>query len=171
MRNEPLCDAVSAKIREQVRLLDSLIQKLPEERLAWSPTGCDGWNCGQLLGHLLDCLAGMCAALYAARPEALEHFGRFRGLAVNHFCMREEARCRIGEYGNAITEGFSLLNDADLSRKIPTVFVSGGEPLLTLILGNLEHLTNHKHELFTRLKLMGIAVGTRDLYEFRSGAT
>lgn len=66
-----------------------------------------------------------------------------------------------------IDEGFALLEDQDLSRRLPTVFVRSGEPILTLLLGNLEHLINHKHQLFTYLKLMGIDVRTRDLYRFR----
>jgi hypothetical protein len=37
----------------------------------------------------------------------------------------------------------------------------------TLLLGNLEHLINHKHQLFLYLKLMGVPVGTPDLYQFR----
>ena len=52
-------------------------------------------------------------------------------------------------------------------RPIPTVFVPDGEPVLTLLLGNLEHLINHKHELFTAIKQMGVPVATRDLYRLR----
>jgi hypothetical protein len=32
----------------------------------------------------------------------------------------------------------------DLGRKLPTVFVTEGEPIVNLLLGNLEHLINHK---------------------------
>jgi hypothetical protein len=39
--------------------------------------------------------------------------------------------------------------------------------MATLLLGNLEHLINHKHQLFMYVKLMGVAAGTRDLYRFR----
>ena len=60
-----------------------------------------------------------------------------------------------------------LLQDADLSRQVPTVFVKQGESLLTLLLGNLEHLVNHKHQLFTYLKLLGVGVTSQDLYRFR----
>lgn len=167
MQNQPVCGALSGKIREQVELIDGLIQKLPEEQLAWTPHASD-WSMGRLLGHLLDCLAGMCAALYAANPEALGHFGQLRGLPVNHCCGREEARGRIRQYGSSIAQGFAILTDADLARPVPTVFVPAGELLLSLILGNLEHITNHKHELFTRLKTLGVPVETRDLYRFRA---
>jgi hypothetical protein len=35
-------------------------------------------------------------------------------------------------------------------------------------LWNPEHLINHKHQLFTYLKILGIGVTSRDLYRFRS---
>lgn len=167
MQNQPLCAALCSKIREQVDLIDGLIEKLPDDQLGWTPPG-GGWSMGRLLGHLLDCLAGMCAALYASNPDALAHLGQLRGLPVNHFCGREAARGRIRQYGDSIAEGFAILTDADLARAIPTVFVPAGEPLLSLILGNLEHITNHKHELFTRLKTISVPVGTPDLYRFRA---
>ena len=86
---------------------------------------------------------------------------------MNHRCEIEEARRRIAEYRMAIREGFVLLADADLARAVPTVFVPRGEAALTLLLGNLEHLLNHKHELFASLKAMGVKVGTPDLYRLR----
>jgi hypothetical protein len=55
----------------------------------------------------------------------------------------------------------------DLARPIPTVFVPEREALLTLLLGNLEHLISHKYQLLTYLKLAGVAVGTPDIYRFR----
>jgi hypothetical protein len=91
-------------------------------------------------------------------------------MPVNHDCNIPEAVDRIALYRDHIDEGFALLRDEDLARIIPTVFVASGEPVLTLLLGNLEHLINHKHQLFTYLKVMGVAVGTRDLYCFRAGS-
>jgi hypothetical protein len=120
-----------------------------------------------LLGHLLDCLAGLCAALAAAEPARLAHFSALRELPVNHACPAAEAVSRLGLYRAHIDEAFALLRDVDLARPIPTVFVQHGERLITLLLGNLEHLMNHKHELFTSLKQMGVEVNTSDLYRFR----
>jgi hypothetical protein len=70
-------------------------------------------------------------------------------------------------YQAHVDEGFALLGDTDLARQLSTVFVKEGETLLTLLLGNLEHLINHKHQLFTYLKLLGVAVTSQDLYHFR----
>ena len=140
---------------------------LPEEGLDFVPTIPGSWPTGVLLGHLLECLAGVCAVLLAADPERLRHFEQLRERPVNHQCGKDEARERIGVYRTHIKEGFGLLRDADLSRRLRTIFVSDGEAILTLLLGNLEHLINHKHQLFTYLKMMGVEVGSGDLYRFR----
>jgi hypothetical protein len=86
---------------------------------------------------------------------------------VNHAFPPGDAVGRIALYRARIDEGFALLDDAKLGRTVGTVFVEEGEPLLTLLLGNLEHLINHKHQLFTYLKQMGVHVSTPDLYRFR----
>ena len=164
---EPLCAALLAKIEEQIERTDRLVAALPEDRLDWAPAFPGAWPAGTLLGHLLECLAGICAVLWSAAPERLAHFTELRGLPVNHHCAKAEARERIAIYALRIREGFAVIGDHDLGRLLPTVFVSEGERVATLLLGNLEHLINHKHQLFTYLKLMGVAVSSRDLYRFR----
>ncbi len=54
---------------------------------------------------------------------------------------------------------------------MPTVFVPEGEAILTLLLGNLEHLINHKYQLFLYLKMLDVPVATRDFYRSRGRAT
>jgi hypothetical protein len=164
---QALVSAVQAKIFEQLERTEHLIRKLPDDELGWSIPVPDAWPAGVVIGHLLECVAGICAVLYAAAPQQLAHFGRLRGLAVNQSCPQAEALHRLHLYGTHLKEGFALLADADLGRLLPTIFVPTGEPILTLLLGNLEHLINHKHQLFTYLKLMGVDVNTPDLYQFR----
>lgn len=164
---QPLSAALLAKIEEQIERTTHLIAALPEDRLEWAPAYPGAWPVSKVLGHLLECLAGICAVLWSAAPERLAHFMELRGLPVNHHCLVAEARERIGIYSARIAEGFAAIGDRDLGRLLPTVFVPQGESVATLLLGNLEHLVNHKHQLFTHLKLMGVSVGTRDLYRFR----
>jgi len=164
---ESLCDGFLAKIDEQIERCEHLIGLLPENRLEWQPPIPGAWTPGVLLGHLLECLAGFCAVLYAVEPDRLRHFAELRHLAVNHLCGKDEALERMAIYRGHIHQGFALLQDADLGRLVPTVFVGEGESALTLLLGNLEHLINHKHQLFTYLKLLNVDVSSRDLYCFR----
>ena len=158
---------ILAKLREQVERTEHLLDLIPPDRLDWQPPG--GRRLSELLGHLLDCLAGFCAALQAAHPEQLGHFVHLRDLPVNHRCGIDEARERIRDYMRHIEEGFALLTNEDLARRIPTVFVPEGEGALTVLLGNLEHCINHKFQLFFYLKMLGAPVGTRDLYHWRGG--
>jgi len=162
----PLCAAILAKIQEQISRLDRLVRLLPADRVGVTPIS-GAMTSAQLLGHILECLAGFCAVLAAAHPDRLPHFARLRAQPVNHAIDAAEAPSRIAVYRSHIAEGFAALTDADLARPLSTVFVPKGEPILTLLLGNLEHLINHKHQLFTYLKLMGVAVRTADLYCLR----
>jgi hypothetical protein len=165
---QELVPLVLEKLREQVERLDHLLALIPRGALTSdAPPMRNAMPLDLLLGHLLDCLAGVCATLQAAHPERLAHFSRLRNFPVNHRCEVQEARDRIGKYMAYIAEGFACLTDPDLARPLPTVFVPQGEAVLTLLLGNLEHLINHKHQLFLYLKLLGVPVGTPDLYRLR----
>jgi len=156
MPDAPLCRALFEKIGEQIERTTHLIGLVPAQRWDWKPQPGD-WTTGQLIGHLLDCTSGFCAVLLGAEPQRLAHFAKLR-----------EAPQTIELHRAHIEEGFALLTDADLARRVPTVFVAEGESILTLLLGNLEHLINHKHQLFAYLKQMGVLVATPDLYRFRA---
>jgi hypothetical protein len=167
-----LAPLLLAKIHEQVERTEHLLAQIPAGQTGWcpawpTPEPSSGMPLSRLLGHLLSCLAGFCATLHAAHSDRLAHFSRLRELPVGHHCGVDEARQRMRDYMVHIDEGMALLTDADLTRQIPTVFVPQGEALLTLLLGNLEHFTNHKYQLFSYLKKLGVPLGTRDLYVWR----
>src|SRR6266851_3310913 len=133
---------------------------------------------GARLRHALAWLYGLsgscrvsCAALRSVNPDRLTEVLDLRGLPVNHCCDVEEARQRIVSYLAHVEEGFAVLGDEQLAHAVPTVFVPEGEAILTLLLGNLEHLINHKYQLFLYLKMLDVPVATRDLYRLRGRAT
>ena len=164
-RLDPLAASLAAKIDEQIERTMHLAALVGD--VSWRPDAPGAWTFGELLGHLLDCMAGVCAVLYAAYPEKLAHFAALKDLPVNHACGPSEACERAAVYRTHIAEGLAVLRDADLARRVPTLFVPDGEPLMTLLLGNLEHLINHKHQLFLYLRLVPVKVATADLYRFR----
>lgn len=157
---------ILAKLAEQVERANHLLDLVPPSSIEWRPAP-DAMRVCDLLGHLLECLAGFCATLYAVDKERLAHFARLRELEVNHCCGIEEARSRMRDYMAYIEEGFSALGDKELALKVPTVFAAEGETILRLLLTNLEHFINHKYQLFFYLKMMGVSVGTGDLYRLR----
>ena len=155
-------------LREQVERAEHLMGLIPPGKLDWRPEAAgDTFSVRELLGHLIESLAGFCAALYTLHPERLAHFEELRQRPPAATLEIVEARRGVREYLARIEEGFALVTDDDLVRSIPTVFVPSGEPALTILLGNLEHLVNHKHQLFFYLKLLGVTVSTVDLYHLR----
>ena len=171
MMKGAIAESLREKILEAIERTEHLVSLAPANRLGWHPEAAPNQaaaiDLGHLLGHLLSCVAGFCAALHAAFPGELREMEELRGLVVDHSCGPEEARGRIEIYARHIAKGLALCTDEDLGRKIRTVFVLDGETLLTILLGNFEHLTNHKYQLFFYLKLLGVNLGTADLYRLR----
>jgi uncharacterized damage-inducible protein DinB len=169
-----ITDSVKEKVFEAVDRTEHLIAQVPVERLKWAPefteNGAPPRALGDMLGHLLDCLAGFCAVFAAGFPVELADFQQLRAFPVNQFYVPQEASKGVRMFAGYIERGFQCCTDADLARRIPTVFVPEGETLLTLLLGNLEHLTNHKYQLFLHLKLAGVTLGTSDIYHLRRPA-
>jgi len=112
-------------------------------------------------------MSGFCAALNAVLSGGLDGADKLRGALEPAVASVDDMLLRSQMYMTALDQGFGLLSDADLGKRVPTVFVPEGEALLTVLLGNYSHLVAHKYQLFSYLKNAGVAVGTRDLYVFR----
>jgi DinB superfamily len=168
---QPLVGSLAEKVMETIERTEHLVSLVPAHLLDWRPEvpskAPEANDIGHLLGHLLDCVAGFCAALLRAFPVQLADFQGLRSITVNESCSSEEALKKIEGYRVQIQRGFQCCTDGDLSMRIQTVFVPNGETLLTILLGNLEHLINHKYQLFLHLKLVGLRVGSRDIYKWR----
>jgi hypothetical protein len=166
-----IVESVVEKVVETIERTEHLVSLVPADRVAWRPEFPaplpPGNDLRHLLGHLLDCLSGFCAALQAAFPSELADFAELRSIAVNQSRVPEEAGRQIKVYRAHVERGLQCCTDGDLPRRIRTVFVPEGETLLTLLLGNLEHLINHKYQLFFYLKLAGVPVNSRDIYKWR----
>ncbi len=169
-----IVDSLCDKVFETIERSEHLVSLVPASRLAWHPelpAGVpQGNDLGHLLGHLLDCLSGFCAAFHAAFPTELADFLELRSISADQFSPPEEARGKSKLYAGHIERGFRICTDEDLPRKIQTVFVPEGETLMTILLGNLEHLINHQYQLFFYLKLAGLPVTSRDIYALRGPA-
>ncbi len=148
--SEPLCESLLGAIDTHLERTIHLLAKLPPDEESW------------IAAHLMDCAAGFCAVLLAAEPVQLQSLTELKAWS-RIACTPVHATERLKAYAQRIREGFSSLTDGDLARRIPTVF-SGpeGETILTLFLGNIEHLTNHKRQLFELLRNRGVTVTSPD---------
>jgi DinB superfamily len=171
MREDPLARSLAEKVLEAIERTEHLVSRVPPSLLEWRPKlpthVPEASDLGHLLSHLLECLSGFCAAFYRAFPVELADFLELRAIAIGNSCSPIEAQEKIKLYQAQIQRGFRCCKDSDLSTRIPTIFVPEGQTLLAVLLGNLEHLNNHKYQLFFYLKLAGQNVGSRDIYRWR----
>lgn len=165
-----ITDSVMNKVAEAIERTMHLTSLVPASSLSWQPMPANAqpaFDFGHLLGHLLDCMAGFCAAFQKALSEHTADFGELRSISTNESYSSKEALRLMHLYEGHIRLGFSRCTDEDLSKRLATRFAPEGQTLMTILLNNYEHLTNHKHQLFFYLKLAGVAVGSEDLYKFR----
>jgi hypothetical protein len=165
--SQAAAQAFLAKVEEQIERVEHMIARGSGIAADWTPPLNGARPLSWLLGHLVECLAGFCAVLYAAYPAQLAHFQQLREEPVNVPRPPAEALAKLTLYRERLREGFASLQDSEFERRIPTVFVPEGEALLTLLLGNFEHLVSHKYQLGVYLKLAGVELGSRDFYRFR----
>ena len=171
MRENPLVNSLAEKVSETIERTEHLMSLVPANLLDWRPMLSaeipEAEDLGHVLSHLLVSLSGFCAAFYGAFPGELSEFLELRATAIGESCSPVEARAGVRLYEAGIQRGFRCCTDEDLSRRIPTLFAPEGQTLLTVLLGNLEHLINHKYQLFFHLKLAGLKLGSRDIYKWR----
>src|SRR3979411_2306226 len=100
---DPLTRLVLAKVNEQIERLEHILRQLPAGKLDLAPDvpasiSPRPKSLGNLLGHLLECLAGLVAVRDAFHPDQRSHFQELKERPVNHFCTELEAFERIEEY-------------------------------------------------------------------------
>jgi len=125
MAEQPLVGSLAEKVMETIERTEHLVSLVPANLLDWSPElplkAPEVNDLGHVLGHLLDCLAGFCAALYRAFPTQLADFQELRSITVNQSCSPDETRVRIRLYAAQIQRGFDCCTDQGLSAQIQTL--------------------------------------------------
>src|SRR5215472_4604 len=101
---------LAAETNQNIEKTAQLISLLRPGQLSHQPPVPPGCipviSLGHLLGHLLDCMAGFCAAFYVAVTKRLTAVQNLRKGQVNHFCKPAEKLARIRIYRKEIARGF-----------------------------------------------------------------
>src|SRR5438094_8556833 len=101
--NKGISGLLLEKLREQVERTDHLISLIPADAADWHPNlssrdDSNYFRLNVLFFHLTECLAGFCAAVYAANKDLLAHFAKLREVRTNHSCRPEEAEALLATY-------------------------------------------------------------------------
>lgn len=170
-----LTEVLAQRFNEDIALIEELLAKVPEGQDAWRPDwpksagGDAAFTVAQLAAHFLMSWGGVNGCLQKLHPEKLKHLDAWKQqVAQNKNPSVAAARALLASARAHTKEGFALTEDADLVRKISTYFTPQGEVFLETLLINGKHVNHHAYQLFVYLKLLGLPVGTADLYRFKS---
>lgn len=163
-------ELLTAKLKETYHATDGLVAMCDDRSLAWKPaTGANWMTTGQLLKHI-ESACGMCFAGFVtgewpmpadAKPEDMlpkaEKMASTSSVAATKAALAADRKLAIDMLKRA--------GEADLSsKKVAAPWNPTPQLLGVQLLGMIEHLANHKAQLFYYLKLQGKPVHTGTLY-------
>jgi uncharacterized damage-inducible protein DinB len=145
-----------------------LMKMAPPDKLNWKPKETGNWlTLGQLLQHLSDSTGApmkmFITGEWPQMPEGTEMIPPAEKMPTT---SSVDAALKTIEADRAVMhEQLERLPDAEFRTRLTAApWAPMQLPLWVWLLQMVEHQLNHKMMLFTYLKLLGIKVGTAELY-------
>jgi hypothetical protein len=141
----------------------TLIQMAPTDKLDWRP-GPKFLSLGQLICHLSTGLGADLRILITGNwpaPEQMQEEMRLEDIPA---CTVAEALTKLEKDKATLSQVLASVSAEDFAQKVVSVPWGVQGKLERMALYFREHFTNHKQQLFTYLKLIGLPVDTTTLY-------
>ena len=140
-----------------------LFELVPENKFQWKPTE-DSFTCGQMMVHMAQALrfnADGIARNEWALPSLRHIFLANRKIQTSTL---EEAIALYKTNVEYFLSVFRQMSEEEFNTAIVNTPQFGPQEKWRYALFAVTHHLNHKTELFMYLKMMGIKVGSRELY-------
>lgn len=167
-------DLLKSEIEPAYRVTESLLDLVDDDALDWKPAAGDNWmTTGQLLKHITDACGG------AFRGFVTGDWGLPEGTDVSDLSPEDmlppaeamptvesvaEAKTALDADRRLALEMLADIDEAKLEKPVPAPWDPSEVPLGHRLLQMVEHLKQHKAQLFYYLKLQGKPVDTSDLW-------
>ena len=146
---------------DSYRPAESLLKLVPSDKLDWKP-GPNFMSMSQLICHLSEGIGSELRMLINnswPKPEEISE-----AMTNMPTCNVQEALARLEKDKTTLREVLSGVTDEDFANKIVSVPWGWKSKIEKMALDFREHFVNHKMQLFTYLKLLGLPVNTETLY-------
>ena len=145
------------------RPAETLIRMAPADKLDWRPAA-NFMSLGQLLCHVSEGLGGELRLLVTGNWPTMEEMDKEMRLESLPACSVVEALAKLEKDKATLREALAGISAEDFAQKVVSVpwGVQGKTEKMALYFR--EHLTSHKQQLFTYLKLLRLPVDTTTLY-------
>ena len=145
------------------RPAQTLIRLAPADKLDWRPAA-NFMSLGQLICHLSEGLGDGLRLLVTGNWPTMEEMEKGMKLENMPVCTAAEGLARLEKDAVVLRKTLDGISAEDFAQKVVSVPWGVKGKLETMALYFREHLTNHKQQLFTYLKLLGLPVDTTTLY-------
>jgi hypothetical protein len=151
-------------VMEAYKPAETLIRMVPEDKLEWRPA--PGFmSIGQLIDHLTEPFGEGLRCLITNQwpftPEQMEEGMKLENIPS---CSVQKALEKLEKDKAALREVLDSLTEEEFAGKAVSAPWGWKGKLEIMAVLFREHFTNHKMQLFTYLKLLGLPVNTATLY-------
>ena len=150
-------------VMENYRPTEKLIGMVPGDKLNWRP-GPTFMSAAQLVCHLSDGLGAGLEWLLGGKWPSMEEMGESMKLENLPSCSPQEALDKLEKDKRILRQILDGMSEEDFTNKVVSAPWGMRAKMERMAIGFLGHFTNHKMQLFTYLKLLGLPVNTQTLY-------
>jgi len=140
-----------------------LIGMVPADKLNWKP-GPTFMSTGQLVCHLSEGIGGGFEMLLASNWPSMKEMEEGMKLENLPSCNPQEALGKLEKDKKILRQVLDGLSEEDFASKVVSVPWGWNAKMERMAINFLGHFNNHKMQLFTYLKLLGLPVNTEALY-------
>jgi len=149
-------------VMENYRPAERLIGMVPTDKLDWRP-GPNFMSVGQAIYHLSGGVGTGLEWLLASKLPTMDEVAERMKLENLPSCNLQEALEKLEHDKKVLRQVLDGLSEEDFTNK--TVSAPWASTKMErMAFGFLGHFNNHKMQLFTYLKLLGLPVDTQTLY-------
>jgi len=147
------------------RPVETMMRMVPADKLEWRPKP-NFMSLGQLVYHLAEGVGLPLRCLITGEwpfsgEEQMEEVMKLENLPS---CTVAEARKKLEADKAILRQCLDGVSEEDFAHKVFTAPWGAQGKLERMAIDFREHFTNHKMQLFTYLKLLGLPVNTDTLY-------
>ena len=150
-------------VLQSVQPAEKLIAMVPADKLDWKP-GPTFMSLGQVLCHLSDGLGGGLESVVSGKWPSTEEMEAGMKLENMPSCGVQEALSRLEKDKMTLRTTLDGISEDDFTNRVVSVPWGWKAKFEIISVAFLGHFNNHKMQLFTYLKLVGLPVNTESLY-------
>jgi hypothetical protein len=142
---------------------EKLIGMVPADKLDWKP-GPTFMSFGQVICHLSDGVGGFLESLVSGKWPSMEEMEAGMKLENMPSCDVQEALSKLEKDKTILRVTLDGISEDAFTNRVVSVPWGWKAKFEIISVAFLGHFNNHKMQLFTYLKLLGLPVNTESLY-------